>query len=194
MMRPGPGGAGNERLERLGPRLTKMTPADSTMEPCVANSEETTSLVVFRLDEHRFALPLPAVERIVRSVAVTALPSVPALVLGAIDVQGRIVPVYDVRRGFRLPPRETRLTDQLVIARTTFRPVAFIVDQAEGVVERPASAIVSAAHLSSGLAHIRGVVRLADALAVIHDLDQFLSIDETHALDEALAAERRHAG
>jgi purine-binding chemotaxis protein CheW len=171
-----------------------MTPAGRTMEPSVAHTEETTSLVVFRLDEHRFALPLPIVERVVRSVAVTALPKAPALVLGAIDVQGRIVPVYDVRRGFRLPQREIRLTDQLAIARTRFRPVAFVVDQAEGVVERPASAIVSAAHLSSGLAHIRGVVRLADGLAVIHDLDQFLSIDDAHALEEALQSERRHAG
>jgi purine-binding chemotaxis protein CheW len=181
-------------MMRPGRQLTKMTPAESTMESSVANPEETTSLVVFRLDEHRFALLLPSVERIVRSVAVTALPKAPELVLGAIDVQGRIVPVYDVRRGFRLPPREIRLTDQLVIARTRFRPVAFVVDQAEGVVERPASAIVSAGHLGSGLAHLRGVVRLADGLAVIHDLDEFLSIDDMQALEQALQAERRHAG
>lgn len=34
-----------------------MDPAASIMEPCVAKPEETTSLSVFRLDEHRFALP-----------------------------------------------------------------------------------------------------------------------------------------
>jgi purine-binding chemotaxis protein CheW len=181
-------------MMRPGRQLAKMTPAESTKESYVATPEETTSLVVFRLDEHRFALLLPSVERIVHAVAITALPKAPALVLGAIDVQGRIVPVYDVRRGFRLPPREIGLADQLVIARTHFRAVAFIVDQAEGVVERPASTIVSAAHLSSGLAHLRGVARLADGLAVIHDLDQFLSIDDEHALEQALQAERRHAG
>ncbi len=54
-------------------------------------------LVVFRLDEQRYAIPLAAVERIVRAVEVTALPEGPEIVLGVIDMEGRIRPVLDTR-------------------------------------------------------------------------------------------------
>lgn len=67
---------------------------------------EHSQLVVFRLDAQRFALPLTAVERVVRAVAVTLLPDAPAIVLGAIDVHGRVLPVLNVRRRFNLPQRE----------------------------------------------------------------------------------------
>ena len=56
-------------------------------------------LVLFALDEQRFALALSSVERIVRVVDVTPLPSAPPIVLGIINVKGEVVPVYDGRRG-----------------------------------------------------------------------------------------------
>jgi purine-binding chemotaxis protein CheW len=69
---------------------------------------DTTQLVVFRLDERRYALPLAAVERVVRSVTVTPLPGAPAIVLGGINVHGRVLPVLNVRRRFRMPDRDTQ--------------------------------------------------------------------------------------
>lgn len=63
------------------------------------------ALVVFRLDERRYALPLSVVERVIRAVEVTPLPKAPPIVLGAIDVQGRVVPVLNVRRRFLMPDR-----------------------------------------------------------------------------------------
>ena len=62
-------------------------------------------IVVFALDEQRYALHLLAVERVVRAVEVTALPEAPEIVLGVVNVKGRIVPVINVRRRFRLPER-----------------------------------------------------------------------------------------
>ncbi len=73
--------------------------------------------VVFGLDEHSFALRLSAVVRVVRAVEVTPLPRAPEIVLGVINVQGRITPVFDVRKRFRLPAREISLSDQFIIAR-----------------------------------------------------------------------------
>jgi purine-binding chemotaxis protein CheW len=67
---------------------------------------KATQLVVFALDEQRYALRLTAVERIVRAVEVTPLPKAPQIVLGVIDAQGRIIPVVDVRQRFRLTERE----------------------------------------------------------------------------------------
>lgn len=147
---------------------------------------ELIQLVVFCLDEQRYALPLAAVERTVHAVEVTPLPDAPPIVLGVIDVQGRVLPVLNIRRRFRLPEREVSPVDQFLIAQTVRRTVALAIDEAQGVIERPESAIVNPAQIVPGLEQIQGVVKLDDGLVLIHDLEKFLSLDEAHALDQAM--------
>jgi len=147
---------------------------------------EITQLVVFRLDERRYALTLVAVEQVVRAVDVTPLPGAPAIVLGAINVHGRVLPVINVRRRFLLPDREIGPTDWFLIARAAQRMVALVVDESQGVVERPRADIVASTQIVPGLQHFPGVVRLDDGLVLIHDLERFLSLDEAQALDQAM--------
>ncbi len=149
-------------------------------------------LLVFRLGEQRYALPLAAVERIVRAVEVTPLPGAPAIVHGAIDVQGRVQPVLDMRQRFGLPPRDIAPGDQFVLARSAGRAVVLVIDEAQGVIEHPAGNIVGTAQIVPGVAHIQGVVKLEDGLVLIHDLEKFFSLDEATALDEAMALEAAH--
>lgn len=142
-------------------------------------------LVVFRLDRQRYALPLAAVDRVVPAVEVTPLPGAPAIVVGAISVEGRVLPVFNIRRRFLLPEREIGLGDQFLIARSAGREVVLVIDEALGVVEHPQSAITDPAQLVPGLERFEGVVELDDGLVLIHDLEKFLSLEEARALDEA---------
>lgn len=143
-------------------------------------------LLVFRLDERRYALPLAAVERVVRAVAVTPLPGAPSIVLGAIDVQGRVLPVLNVRRRFRLPDREVRPSDWFLLARTADRTVVLVIDESEGVVERSEAGVVASTQIVPGLQTFPGVIQLDDGLGLILDLERFLSLSEGRALDEAM--------
>jgi purine-binding chemotaxis protein CheW len=147
---------------------------------------ELIFLVVFRLDEQRYALPLAAVERIVGAVEVTSLPGAPAIVLGAIDVEGHVLPVLNLRRRFLLPEREVNPVDQFLIARIPRRMVVLMIDEAHGVIEREQSAVISSDRIVAGLEQFQGVVKLDDGLVLIHDLEKFLSLDEARALDEAM--------
>ena len=153
---------------------------------------ELIQVVVFRLDEQRYALPLAAVERVVRAVEVTSLPNAPPVVLGAINVEGHVLPVLNVRRRFRLPERETSPADQLVIAQTGPRTVVLVVDEAQGVIERTKSAVIGSAQIVPGLEQLQGVMKLDDGLVLIHDLEKFLSLDEARALDDAMGQEADH--
>lgn len=148
--------------------------------------EDAMQLVVFLIDGRRYAVALPVVERIVRAVAITPLPQAPSMVLGIIDVAGQVIPVLDVRQRLRLPQRPIRPDDQLAIVRAARRRVTLVVDAVEGVAEAPAHALVRTADLTPGVEYLRGVVQLPDGLVLIHDLDQFLSLDEARALDTAL--------
>ena len=150
--------------------------------------------VVFTLDQGRYALPLSATLRIVRAAQITPLPAAPANVLGALNVAGEVLPVFNVRRRFGLPERALEPSDHLLIARTEGRTVVLTIDAALGVIEHPDAAMVAAERITSDLAHIRGVLPLDDGLVLIHDLGQFLSSAEAVQLDDAMDAEAHRAG
>lgn len=143
-------------------------------------------LVVFGLECQRYALALDVVERILRAVEVTPLPGAPAMVLGVIDVEGCILPVFNLRRRFLLPEREISPDDQILIARTNMRRVALVIDEAQEVSEHAATEITSSASILPGLELIQGVIQLEDGLVLIHDLEKFLSLEAARTLDEAL--------
>lgn len=146
----------------------------------------TTQLIVFRLDERRYALPLAAVERVVRAAEVTPLPGAPAIVLGAIDIHGQVLPVLNVRRRFLMPDRAIGVADWFLLAHAARDTVVLVVDEAEGVLERPEADIVASTQIGPGLEDFPGVVRLDAGLALIHDLERFLSLNEARALDDAM--------
>jgi len=143
-------------------------------------------LIVFALDRQRYALPLPVVDRVVRMVAITPLPKAPDIVLGVVNIQGRIIPVIDMRRRFRLPEREIVLTDQLVVAHTVRRPVALVADAVQDVITCAEQSLIAAENILPQVKYVEGVVKLTDGLILIHDLDKFLSLEEESSLDQAL--------
>lgn len=143
-------------------------------------------LVGLVLDDCHYALPLASVERVVRAVAITPLPDAPDVILGVINVQGRIVPVADMRKRFRLPAREIALNDQMVIAHTHKRALALVADAVYGIVECSARDIVAMEGVIPGLEYVEGIVKMEDGLIFIHDLDKFLALDEEASLERAM--------
>ncbi len=147
---------------------------------------EPLQIVVFTLDENRYALRLSCVERAVRMVEVTPLPKAPEIVLGIIDVQGEIIPVLNVRKRFQLPEQEPRLGDQLIIARTARRAVALVADSVSEVVLLPEGELVEPQAILPKVEYVAGVVKCDDGMIFIHDLDTFLSMEEEQALETAI--------
>lgn len=148
--------------------------------------KDPDSLIVFAMDDRRYALPLRAVDRVVRMVAVTPLPKAPDIVFGVVNIQGRVIPVINMRRRFRLPEREIALTDQLVVAHTVRRPVVLVADVVLDVIACPVQSLIAAEEVLPNIEYVEGVVKLADGLILIHDLDRFLSLEEEDFLDYAL--------
>lgn len=156
------------------------------------SQNQSAEFLVFTLDTRRIAISLQAVERIVRAAEITPLPNAPSVVLGVLDVEGAILPVLSLRRRFRMPDRDIRVTDQFLLAATRQRTVVLVIDAAQGVVEVDADRITGATRVMPGLEHVAGVVALEDGLVLIHDLETFLSLEEAAALDHALSPEAPH--
>jgi purine-binding chemotaxis protein CheW len=146
----------------------------------------TPQLLIFTLDEERYALRLAAVERVVRAAAITPLPKAPEIVLGVLDFQGQVIPVINLRQRFRLPERALRTSDQFVIARAGVVTVALAVDGVESVLEEHAREIIEPDDILTGTGFLEGVTRNGDGLVLIHDLATLLFPEEERLLAQAL--------
>jgi purine-binding chemotaxis protein CheW len=142
-------------------------------------------LFAFSLEGRKIALHLSAVDIVIPSVEISPLPKAPEIVLGIISLRGRIIPVLDIRKRFRLPEREIMLSDCLIIAKTSKRTVALLADAALGLVESGSQA-VPAGEILPGLEYVEGVSRIDGDMLLIHDLEGFLSLEEEKELEKSL--------
>lgn len=147
---------------------------------------EALQLLVFRLEEQRYALRLGAVEKVARMVKITPLPKAPEIILGVIDVHGAIVPVADLRKRFSLPVQKPALDDRLIVARARRGPLALVADRLEGIVECGEEDFAPVETILPEAGYIEGVVKRRDGLVLIQDLDRLLSLEEAAAVDRAL--------
>ncbi len=141
---------------------------------------------MFIVDRQRYALPLSIVERVVRAVAVTALPEAPPIIIGVIGVQGRVVPVVDLRKRFRLDRRPIDIGDHFVIARSSTGAVALPVDEAEGLITDSSGEKVPAAEIVPNLNYVDEVFLLGPEMVFVLDIDTVLTDDEEFVLAESL--------
>jgi purine-binding chemotaxis protein CheW len=143
--------------------------------------------LVFSLDQRRFAVRLTEVERVEPAAAIIPLPKAPPAILGLADWHGRMLPVYDARGRFGLPPRALALSDRFILLQALNRLVAFCVDNVEGVVPCPAEALIGEGKDLPSFAYVAGAAKLADDTILLHDIDLFLSAAEQADLAGALS-------
>lgn len=150
------------------------------------NAASPMRWVLMTVDGQNYALPLVAVDRILRMVEVTPLPGAPDVVEGVIDIQGEVVPVVSIRRRLGLTHRRVEISDSLVVAHARNRRLAVIAESVPGVVERSSGDVVSASVIARGNRYIEGLLKTGDGLVLIQDLDKFFSLQEESSLEQAM--------
>ncbi len=135
---------------------------------------DTLTIVAFKLDDQRYAVPLAVVERVVQIAEVTPLHGAPQSILGVINIHGHVVAVLDLRRHVGLRSRELMLSDELLVVRADHRTVALLVDEVVGVMEYPRPAQVDLDQIAPGLERFACVVKQSDGLLLVHDLNGLL--------------------
>jgi len=148
---------------------------------------DTQKIVLFSLEEPRYALYLSEVVKVERAVEITPLPRAPQVVSGVINVHGEIIPVIDIRKLFRLPQRDLRLEDQFIIARTSQRLVVLVVDSVNGVYDLEPHHAMSEGEPFPFTKYLSGIATIDHGIVLITDLEQFLSLDEQRVLAASLA-------
>lgn len=146
-------------------------------------------LLLFELDDHRYAIDTRHVQEIVRAAWPARLPHAPSVIAGILNVRGQPVPLVDLRLRFGLPPKPLRADEVFVIARTERGALAFRADRAAGLAHVAASEVAPLRPEAPHAAFTAGAVLLPDGVLLLCDAERFVAEAERLALDEALARE-----
>jgi purine-binding chemotaxis protein CheW len=149
---------------------------------------EDYKILVFTLDELACALNVSSVVRVIRAMEISKLPKAPEIIKGTINFQGQVIPVVDIRKRFGHLRRETAAKDRIIIADTGKRKVAFFADSVSNMKELENQGSKGSSKSLSSTEHKKVISRVSNEMLLIHDLKNFLSLDEEKVLEEALEA------
>jgi purine-binding chemotaxis protein CheW len=142
--------------------------------------------VLFTLNNQQIALHLSDVEKITRVAEITTMPNTPDVVMGVINVHGRIIPVVNLRKRFHLDEREISIDDHFIVVRTSNRSMALWVDYVRDIIEIQKEDVVEHDSILPNVEYFEGVVKLNENIILIQDLEKFISLEEEQQLDAAM--------
>lgn len=164
----------------------------------VAPDADSRQWLLFVLDDQTYGLPVSHVVQMVRHTRMTPIPHLSPFLAGAINLQGEVIPVMDLRLRFAKPAsKRTDRTILMIVCVThstgqpepgvTNKQIALMVDAvsdllflSEEEIQPPGTA--TTAHTAiDGRSVIIGVVRQSEKVITLLDMDILLSREEMMA-------------
>lgn len=140
----------------------------------VRPTEAPLELLAFHLARERYALETRYVRGVHPLKNLTPLPSTPPFVLGIVNVRGRIVPVFDIRKFFNL--LESGLTDlhRVILVGGNDLEIGLLADMGVGVITIAAQSVQPPPPTFTGIGarYLKGVT--AERLVVL-DISSILT-------------------
>ena len=132
-------------------------------------------LVGFRVGQQSYGLPIGAVREIVRPPQITAVPQSPEHLAGVMNLRGRVVPVVDLRKRFRLPVEPSPSNRVLVLALGE-KLVGLFVDSASEVLKVGQNEIETSPRLfgEDNETYVCGVAKHQGRLVILLDAEKLL--------------------
>jgi purine-binding chemotaxis protein CheW len=124
-------------------------------------------VILLRVAEREYALPLGCVVEVVRMAALTAAPGAPGHVLGLLDLRGRVVPVMDLRVRLGLSPGEPGLSTPICVMEAGGRALGLVADAVTDV--RPLLGPVERLEVTPADSPVAGVTHVGGRLVSVLD-------------------------
>ena len=165
---------------------------DHSSNNAMASTDDDAQVVIFRLAEEEFAVPIMSVQEIVRVPdSLTRVPKTPHFVEGVINLRGTVLPVIDQRTRLDMPAIERNDRQRIMVYLLGGMRTGFIVDSVAEVLRIPRSQLAPAPEMSTEQSRlIRQVARLdGDRLVMVLDPNHLLRGTEMNAISQVFSPE-----
>ena len=92
-------------------------------------SEDVVQLVGFVVGEEEFAVPILAIQEIIKPIEWTKVPFVPDYVLGVFNLRGNVLPLIDLRKKFGVRASDIDENTRFIVMKIKDENVAFVIDK-----------------------------------------------------------------
>ncbi len=151
----------------------------------VKDKNNQIQVVSFLLDEEEFGIDIMKVREINKLSKVTQIPKAPGFVEGIVNLRGVIVPLIQLRSRLGLLKKEYDKNTRIVIVENEGRSIGFIVDSVSKVLRIDQNKSEAPPKIAAGINsdYIKSIVKLEDRLLILLELNNILSGNEKHQLN-----------
>ncbi len=157
----------------------------------IAEIEEATQHLTFKLDEEVFAIDISKVREVLEYTSVTKVPQTPEFMCGVINLRGGVVPVVDLRLKFGMSEAEKTVNTCIIIVEVSLdgetTVLGALADSVQEVHEFEPDQIEPAPKIGTKLNtdFIKGMGKRDDQFIMILDIDKVFSTDELELVNDA---------
>jgi len=140
--------------------------------------DDIVQLVGFVIGEEEYAIPILAIQEIIKPFSWTRVPQVPAYVLGVFNLRGAVIPLIDLRAKFGLQTKKQSDETRFIVMRHGDDVAGFVIDRLTMAIRLKKADIGPAPDTVNGDdTIIDGVGKQADKIITILKVNKLLERD-----------------
>lgn len=126
-------------------------------------------LVVFNLGFEEYAVNISYAQEILRIPKITRIPNVPNFVEGIINLRGKVIPIFDLKKRFGIDESERGIDSRLLILELDGIRLGIIVDDVSEVIKMESDSIEHLVNEMAGISKnsIEGISILGERIIII---------------------------
>ena len=143
-------------------------------------------IIIFTLEERKYALHLNNVLKVIQSVDITPLPEISDIILGVIDYHSEILPVVNLRKKLSFQDKQVDLNDLFILLQTKNLKTVLIADSIYGIIDYDEDLLKAIDENILKPEYLKGTLTIENEIVLIYDLEKFLNLEEEQRIKNAL--------
>lgn len=160
--------------------------ADNETEEAARLDSQKDMYLTFHLAGEDYGAEIQYVNEIIGIQRITPVPEMPPYIKGMINLRGKIIPIMDMRKRFRLPEQDYTERTCIIVIDVGGILVGLVVDTVKEVLYIPEDLIEATQTQARSLReqYIKGMGKTDDGVKIILSMEYILGKDEFDALQE----------
>lgn len=151
----------------------------------IMENVEELQLIVFKLGNEEYTIPINCVQEIIMPSTPVKLPKSPSFVEGVINLRGRIIPIIDGRKKFGLEKAEVTSETRIMIMEFDFHIIGVIVDSVSEVIYVKTNEIEhSPINEDNENEFIEGICKYKNRLLILINGEKVLNLHEIETVQQ----------